>query len=297
MNQNSGPVNNFMKFLQFPLTRILLGFVTLGIVVTIAQAGLDAWPGDKTDIGYILLGCIVTTVCGLAYYGFVRVTERRAVTELSFQKAKSELIIGVMIGAMFFFITIGILWILGYYRVLGVNPLEVIVPILVFALFHGVFEELLFRGILFRVIEESLGTWLAMAISALLFGALHLTDPNATLWSAIAVALTAGITLSATFAFSHRLWIPIGIHIAWNFTQRFFGLAVSGNNGQGLLNANLSGPILLSGGAFGVEDSILIVIMGLGVGVYFLWRAWDNGNLIKPFWKQTQLILGDADAL
>ena len=297
MNQNSGPVNNFMKFLQFPLTRILLGFVALGIVVTIAQAGLDVWPGDNTDIGYILLGCIVTTVCGLAYYGFVRVTERRAVTELSFQKSIRELIIGLMIGTMFFFITIGILWILGYYRVLGVNPLAVIVPVLVFALFHGVFEELLFRGILFRVTEESLGTWLAMVISALLFGALHLTDPNATLWSAIAVALTAGITLSATFAFSRRLWIPIGIHIAWNFTQSFFGLAVSGNNSQGLLNANLSGPILLSGGAFGIEDSILIVIMGLGVGVYFLWRAWDKGNFIKPFWKQTQLMLGDANAL
>jgi len=285
MKQNPEPVDKFIKFIQFPLTKILTGFSALLILLIITQAGEGAWPGNKTDIGYFLLAGIAVMAGGLAYYGFVHVIERRAVTELSFQKAISELAIGIMIGATIFFITIGILWAFGYYRVLSINSLAVIVPILVFALNSGVFEELLFRGILFRIMEESLGTWLAMGGSALIFGILHLTDPNATLWNAIAVAITAGFTLAATFVFSRRLWIPIGTHFAWNFTQRFFGLAVSGNNSHGLLVARLSGPILLSGGVFGVEDSILIVIMSLGITVFFLRRASEKGNFIKPFWK------------
>jgi len=285
MKHNTRPAIKFTKLVQFPLTRILSGSFVLLILLMIAQTTEGAWPGDKTDIGYFGLACVAVTVGGLAYYGFVFVIERRAVTELSIQKAISELIIGVIIGATIFLITIGILWAFGYYQVLSMNSPTVIVTIMVFALNSGVFEELLFRGVLFRTMEESLGTWLAMGISALIFGLLHLTDPNATLWSAIAVAITAGFTLAATFIFSRRLWIPIGIHFAWNFTQRFFGLAVSGNNSQGLLNARLNGPILLSGGAFGVEDSILIVMISLEVTVYFLWRAWAKGNFIKPFWR------------
>jgi len=288
MKQNSGTTIKFTKFIQFPLTRIFTGFLVLLILLMIAQTTERAWPGNKTDIGYFVLACVAVTVGCLAYYGFVRVTERRAVTELSFQKAISELMIGIVIGVTIFLITIGVLWAFGYYQVLNMNSPTVIVPILVFALNSSVFEELLFRGILFRIMEETLGTWLAMGISALIFGLLHLTDPNATLWSAIAVALTAGFTLAATFVFSRRLWIPIGLHFAWNFTQRFFGLAVSGNNNQGLFNVRLSGPILLSGGAFGVEDSLLIVMMSLGVTVYFLWRAWERGNFVKPFWRVRQ---------
>jgi len=285
MKQDSEPAGKFTKFIQFPLTRILTGFSALLILLLIAQTGEEAWPGSKTDPGYFLLACVAVTVGGLAYYGFVHVIERRAVTELSLQKIISELIIGIVIGTTIFFITVGILWASGYYEVLSINSPAVIVPIMVFALNSGVYEELLFRGLLFRIMEESMGTWLAMGISALMFGLLHLTDPNATLWSAIAVAITAGFTLAATFVSSRRLWIPIGIHFAWNFTQRFFGLAVSGNNSHGFINAKLTGPILLSGGAFGVEDSILIVILSLGVTVYFLRRGWEKGNFIKPFWK------------
>jgi len=286
MKQNPEPAGKFKKFIQFPLTRILIGFFGLLILLIIAQTGEGAWSGNKTNIGYFLLACIAATIGGLAYYGFVYMTERRDVTELSFQKAISELVIGIMIGTTIFFSTIGILWAFGYYQILSINSPTVIVPIMVFALNSGVFEELLFRGILFRIIEESLGTWLGMGISALIFGLLHLTDHNATLWSAIAVAITAGFTLTATFVFSRRLWIPIGAHFAWNFTQRFFGLAVSGNISHGLLNAKLTGPILLSGGVFGIEDSIIILIMSLGVTVYFLQRSWENGNFIKPFWKR-----------
>jgi len=287
MKRNSEPINKFMKFLRFPLTRILLGFLGLVIVATMARVGTETWPGHKTTIADFFSVCIAVIVVIVAYYGFVRLIERRALTELSFPNAISELAIGVIIGSTIFSITIGILWAFGFYRVSGVDRWTVIIHGFILAVFSGVFEELLIRGILFRIMEESLGTWLAMAISALIFGALHLINPNATLWGAAAIAIEAGIPLAAAFVSSRRLWIPIGIHFAWNFTQgSIFSVAVSGGEVQGLLKATLSGPVWLSGGAFGAEASVLVVVISLGVGIYFLWRALEKEKFIKPFWKQ-----------
>jgi len=260
MRQSSKPSNKFMKFLQFPLPKILLGFLVLGIAVAIAQMGMDALPISKTNFLNIFSVGVAVIFVSLVYYSFVRLVERRAVTELSSRNAPGELVIGATISVIIFSITIGILWAFGFYHVLDVNPLAAIVPGLVIAIFHGVWEELLIRGILFRVIEESLGTWLAIVISAMFFGALHLANPNATLWSAVAIAVEAGIPLAAAFVLTRRLWIPIGIHFSWNFTQSFFGVAVSGYDIQGVLKATLNGPDLLSGGAFGVEASVIVCL-------------------------------------
>jgi membrane protease YdiL (CAAX protease family) len=135
--------------------------------------------------------------------------------------------------------------------------------------------------------EESLGTWLALLISALIFGLMHIANPNATLWSALAIAIEAGIMLAAAYTLTRRLWLPIGIHFAWNFVQGgIFGVAVSGNGVRGLLQSTLSGPALLSGGEFGAEASIFAVIVCLAAGVYLIQAAWKKGNILKPFWTR-----------
>jgi len=150
-----------------------------------------------------------------------------------------------------------------------------------------VIEEILIRGLLFRIMEETLGTWIALAISAVIFGFLHLANPNATLWGAIAIAIEAGIMLAAAYVFTRRLWLPIGIHFAWNFSQgAIFGVAVSGNEVQGLLQSTLSGPTLLSGGAFGAEASIIAVMICLLAGIALTTLAMKKGNFIQPFWAK-----------
>jgi hypothetical protein len=136
-------------------------------------------------------------------------------------------------------------------------------------------------------VEESLGSWLALAISALIFGLLHLANPNATLWGGIAIAIEAGVMLAAAYMYTRRLWLPIGIHFAWNFTQgAIFGVAVSGNEAKGLLQSTLSGPSLLSGGDFGAEASIFAVLICLAAGIYFLQKSSQQGKFIQPFWKR-----------
>lgn len=287
MDENVKPVNKFIKFLQFPLIRIILGFIFLLFVVSLVQFATFTWLGYDADFSGLVSAIIAVVVISFAYYGFVRVIERRSVTELSSQNILVELSSGVLIGAILFSVTIGILWLLGYYKVIGTNPWTVMYSWLVLAIISGVSEELLFRGILFRVMEESLGTWLSLAISALIFGLFHLANPNATLWGAVAIAIEAGIMLAAAFVYTRRLWLPIGIHFAWNFVQgSIFGVAVSGNEATGLLQSTLSGPPFLSGGDFGAEGSVFAVLVCLIAGSYFIWKSYQQEKFIKPFWNR-----------
>jgi len=128
-------------------------------------------------------------------------------------------------------------------------------------------EEIILRGIVFRITEERLGTWLALAISALLFALLHLASPNVTLVSAIVAGLERGVLLSAAYVLTSRLWLPVGIHFAWDFSQDALF------NANGLMQANLIGPSLLSGGESGIEESILALLLCLLISAYLLLLA------------------------
>src|SRR5436189_3717292 len=175
-----------------------------------------------------------------------------------------ELGAGILFGAVLFTIVIAVLWLTGSYHITGTNALIEILPILGLSMVSGLFEEILFRGILFRIVEESLGSWLALIISGMLFGALHIINPGATLSSALAVALEAGLLLAAAYMLTRRLWFAVGIHFAWNFTQGgIFGVHVSGNDFTGLFSSTMTGPEWLTGGTFGAEASVVAVVVCL----------------------------------
>jgi uncharacterized protein len=224
MNENAQPVSKFMKFLQFPLVRIILGFAFLILIPGVLQLGTQAIIGVDTVLADAITVILITISALLAYYWFVRIIEKRNVTELALPFAVKELLTGALLGTVLFSTTISILWLLGYYQILAVNTIQEMIPWLLIAIISGTLEELLVRGILFRIMEESLGTWIALIISALIFGALHLTNPNATLWAGLAIAVEAGILLAAAYVYSRRLWLPIGIHFAWNFVCLFLEL-------------------------------------------------------------------------
>ncbi|MFD9698123.1 CPBP family intramembrane glutamic endopeptidase [Lentzea sp. NPDC059081] len=148
----------------------------------------------------------------------------------------------------------------------------------------AVMEEVLFRGVLFRILEERAGTVVSLVASSLLFGAIHLVNVNATLWGALSIALTGGTMLAASYVATRSLWFPIGLHFAWNFTHTgVFGIAVSGSDEvpNGLLSTTLSGPTLLTGGAFGPEASLMALVVCLTATVLLLRRAARSGQ-IRP---------------
>ena len=122
------------------------------------------------------------------------------------------------------------------------------------ALQAAVTEELWMRALLLRLLWRAFGPLPAFAVAALVFGALHLTNPGATALAGATVT-AAGLMFCAFYALTGRLWVPIGLHLAWNFAQGYvFGATVSGTGYGGSIavsTARLGAPAWLTGGAFG----------------------------------------------
>ena len=186
-----------------------------------------------------------------------------------------NLTIGILIGAMYFVVIAGILTIFGSYSAQYASPHWSYITLNLFLYFLvACGEEVTFRGIIFRMIDERFGIWWALGVSALLFGFVHIFQPNASVWSSIAIAIEAGVLLGAAFKFSGSLWLPIGIHWAWNFTQgNVFGFSVSGTGkGESILNSMVNGPDLVTGGDFGPEASVVAVALGTLISAIFIWQ-------------------------
>jgi membrane protease YdiL (CAAX protease family) len=262
-------------------------FVMFGVLLGVPEILFSFGTGRPAAVklAAALLGVVVAV--GI-YVLAVRFMERRPVVELERDGAVRGLVVGVLLGVGLFSVVIGVIAALGGYRVVGTGTVGGVVSLFAASLFAGVVEELVFRGVVFRVLEELTGTWWALALSAALFGGLHFGNPGATAWGALAIAIEAGVLLGAAYVATRRLWVPIGLHFAWNFTQGgVFGVTVSGSGegGEGLLTSRLSGPDLLSGGAFGAEASIFAVLLCLLLAVLFLRIAVRAGRIKPPRWS------------
>ena len=246
-------------------------------------------------IGALLSAAIAAVLGWAAYRAYVVAVEQRAVTEFDPRGAPRELAAGFVLGAAFFTATIATLAGLGVYRIVGRHDLAIVVAPLLGAIGTAVIEEILFRGIVFRIVESALGTWLAFIVSSALFGLLHLVNPQATLQGAVAIAFEAGVRLAAAYVLTRRLWLPIGIHAGWNFTQGgIFGVSVSGFRSRGLFDGTLTGPEWLSGGSFGAEASIVAVVLGIVLGATLVTMASRRGRLVAPYWRRLDAVPAGA---
>jgi hypothetical protein len=194
-----------------------------------------------------------------------------------------ELGLGMLVGFVLYTACVLILMALGMYRIEGLNPWHYVLPAVAMALSSGIFEELIFRGILFRSVEEMLGSWAALLVSALVFGLLHLANPAGTLEGAIFISIEAGMLLAAAYMLTRRLWASIGFHMAWNYTQSaiFSGIVSGGDTDPGLIRSNIKGPDVLTGGSFGLESSVIALTLCTTTGLVMLVLAVRRGKL-KP---------------
>jgi len=278
------------KVLQFPLVRLLVAvlFVSVGLLVgqTLLSLLRSVLSIANRNAANLLAFILIIPLTYFAYWVYVRYVEKRSMTELSSPRSAQELGLGALLGFGLFSFIIAILWLLGFYRVNGVSIVWFsLVGALLGAFVSGFAQELIFRAVIYRLTEEWLGTWWALAISAILFGLLHLTSTGATIYSALAVALQAGILLGAAYALTHRLWMALGIHVAWDFANDgIFGVGVAGQTGQplhGLLQARLTGPDLFTGGVFGVEVSIISFVVLLIAGILLLKAAYQTRRFVS----------------
>ena len=268
---------------HFPVIRILL--FTSGIsaslqVVRLVADGLGqvlgaGWPSSAANLVLQILAVHVV------YCGIVRLPEQRRATELALSGAARETGAGVLLGAGCLTVTVGLIAGLGYYRVEEIGAWAAIATAFSMAAGSSYIEEVLFRGVIFRIAEEALG------ITVALFGLVHLGNPNASLYGAAAIGIEAGVLLGAAYVLTRRLWLVIGIHFGWNFIQAgVFGPNVSGIRVESLLRSELSGPELLSGGSLGVEGSLFAIVVYLLASLAILNRARRQDRFIQPFWRR-----------
>ena len=146
-------------------------------------------------------------------------------------------------------------------------------------------EELAFRPIIFKHVEELLGSWVSLVVVGLVFGLLHMGDENATPMVGISLVIL-GIMLSAAFMLTRRLWLAWGIHAGWNYSQEcLFGMPGKATEYH-WVTPQVDGPTWLTGGAFGIEGSVLAAVVGIAFAAYFLKKAVEQGQIVHPIWKR-----------
>jgi membrane protease YdiL (CAAX protease family) len=237
-------------------------------------------------------GLWATTLSGIAMLGMygivVHYCERRQVTELALKPAARELGLGLLLGFGLYSLCMLVLMLTGSFRIQGMNDWHVLISGLSIALATGVFEELLFRAGVFRLAEEWVGTWWALVISSAVFGYTHMGNEEATLQGVISISIGASILLVGCYLLTRRLWLGIGLHAAWNYTQgSVYSGIVSGNAPpNGFFKSTLQGPEWLTGGSFGVEASVVAFLVCAGAGAWMLVSAKRRGHILPPLWKR-----------
>lgn len=279
------------EILHFPLIKIIIGLIVCGGIVVVGQIlvqkALDLTSFDK-DLKNLISGIIVAILVIFSYIYLFKFYEKRKISEFSKKGIIKNLSIGILLGVILQSLTILVIFLKGGYSVISINPIAFIIPPLTIGITSAIIEETLFRGIIFRIPEEKLGSYISLLISALIFGALHLANPNSSLTAGIGLAIQAGLSLGAAYIYSRNLWFPIAMHFAWNFTQSaIFGANVSGNAiSKTLITSDISGAEWFTGGQFGPEGSIQATIFGLITTIVLLVLSHKEGKIIKPYWRK-----------
>lgn len=276
--------------IHFPLVRMIIALLFLSPAVVafnlVFGTMLDADTRWTTWFGDIAAVVIMVMTVG-TYHLYVRIVERRSAFEVGIRRAGVTVLGGVALGVLLVIITTIPIVIGGSYQILGINPASLLVhAVFVFAML-ALFEELIFRGIMLRLVEELTGTWTSIAIVAVVFGAAHLQHEGSSPLSALAIAVQ-DIVLSAAFVLTRRIWLSWGIHWGWNFAQDgVLGMPNSSvDELPSWLSSEVSGPTWLTGGSFGIELSVVGIAVSVAAGIVLAKMAVGRGLVVQPLWRR-----------
>ena len=272
------------------LTGILAGALQLGSAEPELWLGRPRSPTTMTAAGaiYALAAFALTVALGYGAFAWcVRRLERRAPTEIALAGAPRAVGLGTLVGIGIVLVAVVVIGLAGGLSIAPSGEPLFAVAALASAATAACMEELLVRGVVLRTLEHWVGTWLALAVTAAVFGALHLTNPGATWISALTIALTGGLILGLAYVATRRLWLAVGLHFGVNAAQgALLGLPVSGGGTRGLFVTNVTGSDVLTGGRFGVESSLTVLVVGLGVSFLLARRVQRSGQVLPPLWAR-----------
>jgi membrane protease YdiL (CAAX protease family) len=278
---------SWRRIVDFPLVAMIIALATaaagIAVAIFITQMLAPAIPGVARSVIFDLIAAIIL----VALYKFVirRLGEPKR-DDLRLEGAARPLVLGVLGGLAVFSVIVAVAAALGVYRITGEgNSRDLVHALILAAIFPAISEEMIFRGILFRWIEQFGGSWAALFVTSVFFGAAHLFNPHASPVAAVGIAVEAGLMLGAAYMLTRSLWLAMGIHGAWNFAQgEIYDIPVSGTRSDGLVQAKLNGPPLLTGAGFGLEASIIAMVVATLFGLWLLFVAIRRGELMRPCW-------------
>ncbi len=254
--------------------------VLLAVPVALGR-GLDPFGlfEDPIPLSVFMFG--YAAVALLAYWGLLRWLAPND-WRITFHQPGQwrELWLGIGVGALLITLGVGVVADAGVFQVLEIGPDWGILGGIAIGVGAAFGEEAFFRGFLLRILNARFGSTIAVVSVSLVFGLIHLGNQGATLWGGIALVLSAGALLNASYLLTNRWWLPVGLHLGWNATMSgLFGIDVSGSgSGRGLLASQLVGPEWLTGGSMGLEGSVPLVLIAVTAGVVLIVLAIKRGK-------------------
>jgi membrane protease YdiL (CAAX protease family) len=276
--------------LHHPLTRIVIGLtLCLGIGLA-AMLGmqrllnLTSLPSSEKDpISGTVFAFLVCVVYILLYQRY----ENRKITELSTPKLPQHLAAGALLGAGLAAAVTLIQYLTHVLTVIETRPFLPLLPTLWNIFVDAIIAETLIVGVVFRIIQDWLGSYLALVVLFATFFILHITAPGATPISAACVSMHTFLCCTA-FIYTGSLWLPIAIHFAWDFSfAALYGAPINSYTmDDSLLNTNTNGPDLISGGYFGPQGSIQAGLLCLFTGALLLQISRKQNLIIRPSFRK-----------
>jgi len=266
------------KIISHPISRIILGaIVCIGIPMVINKPilkGLFASIGLNEDVnGVIRISLSSLILMPLFYIWFYKKVEKRKITEWDLKYLLKESSFGFILSmaSISFLVLVCAVFIDVDIRYIGFS--NQFIPGLFMILSLALVEEIVFRGILYRIIKESWGMNRALIISGLIFGLTHITNDYMTFQSTISV-IAGGLLLGILYSYRERMWLPVSVHYGWNLTQVLFGINLSGTGlfaQSSIFKTTMNGPVIITGGEFGIENSIFAIILVFSLfAIYYL---------------------------
>lgn len=259
--QVGGKLSKWSPFWSFPIIWMIAGSIGIILVDSLFRALAEQVEG----IVSLLLTLTACFVAIMVYKLTMKYLARRSIPEISTHRIGIEAGMGLLTGAIFIIVSTVIIVAMGGYSFqwASADMGSVLISSIEAALGAAIVEELIFRGLMFQAISKLAGNWLALAVTSLFFGVAHLGNTGATLWSSFAISIEAGVLLGAAFLWRRNLWFAMGLHFAWNACEGLLGIPVSGHSMVGLFTVKVNGAELLTGGDFGLEGSIVPVLVSL----------------------------------
>lgn len=229
---------NLQRLVQHPLVQILTLYVLWQcLLLAIYQSLKRALPSIflSGPVGFLLPEAIPALASLVAVWIMILAINRRTFASLGFtlKGCIAGLSIGFLFGSLGYAGYMAISWLGGWYHIIGINQSYYLRYALLFCFLLAVAEETIFRGYIFQVLEDRWGTKTALFGSSLLFGLAHVINlDSGGRWQnghildwvvqPILSGFVGGILFSGAYLSTWRIWMPIGLHCAWDTGATLF---------------------------------------------------------------------------